>query len=58
MVNPESSPPVSANKHTTRNRVSLTSLKITGELGGRKTTKHEEQQATALQDRLRLRAQH
>lgn len=43
VVNPESSPPVRACKYITRNRVGLTSLKITGELGGRKKTKQVQQ---------------
>lgn len=51
-VNPESSPPVRACKYITRNRVSLTSLKITRELGGRKTTEEKEHRAKTLQKRL------
>ena len=57
MVNPESSPPVRAWKYTTRNSVSLTSLKITGELGGRKTTKEEGQRSEAAGE-IKIRGQH
>ena len=52
MDNPESSPPVSPCKYITRNRAGHTSLKITGELGGRKTTNQEQRQAETLQGRL------
>lgn len=51
-VNPESSPPVRAYQYITRNRASLTSLKITGDLGDKKETKQVQRQEKTPQERL------